>query len=343
MTNDMDEVIEKDCDGDLNITPEMLNHPQISSSGHYTEVLSQSRENYYRLPVEDRNILWNAAREHKLESIRQMTTDNDLDECTFKPNLVSTRQSRQMRRNTIKNDSNILESSSVQKYVSRMNKARELKFMKEHENDLKPGSGNIWENKLTVPREPRLRVCSAVRNKSTNKLSMSMSKMVSIQDLYLHDESSHDEYENPSNFLNDRHRRMNRHECMQHIRDGLQEIDTNEHDMEIRPLEHTKNLTMTTSSINEKDKEILLQGELLKKYDSNFHSPDIQYQAYDFRSFGIESMNFKKANCSSDKENSSSYNCSMVYSRKHSKKMDSKDQATSPGIPEMMQVPQLDY
>lgn len=51
----------------------------------------QPCDNYYCLPVEDRNLLWNAAREHKLESIRRMTSSSGLEECTFQPKLVSNR------------------------------------------------------------------------------------------------------------------------------------------------------------------------------------------------------------------------------------------------------------
>lgn len=55
-------------------------------------------ENYYCLPVEERNLLWNAAREHKLESIRQMADEPGLEECTFKPQLVTNRTTRRSQR-----------------------------------------------------------------------------------------------------------------------------------------------------------------------------------------------------------------------------------------------------
>lgn len=118
------------------------------------------------MSVEDRNLLWNEAREQKLESMRRMTSDPELDECTFQPNLLSKRCTRRSYRSTVRRHDNILQSSSVQKYLFRMNKARHMKFMKEYQDECKPGSGKIWQNKLTVPREPRFRVSSSDRSRS---------------------------------------------------------------------------------------------------------------------------------------------------------------------------------
>ena len=66
-----------------------------------------------------------------------------------------------------------------------MSKAREMKQKKQEEQDSKPGSGKIWKNQRTVPREPRLRVCSQ-RDRSQRQRSSSMaelSKIISLHNL----------------------------------------------------------------------------------------------------------------------------------------------------------------
>lgn len=145
-----------------------------------------------------------------------------------------------------------------------MNKAREMKYKKEHENDFKPGSGNVWQNKLTVPREPRLRVSESLRSRSVNKQAYSLSKIISINDLHFNDESMNHPYSNANSFLNQKHRLIGRRKGMKILHESLNESHQQEIELEARPLEQTKNLTMTTSSLNERDKEILLQGEILK-------------------------------------------------------------------------------
>lgn len=63
------------------MSPDVITEHQIVSQNEfYSDAQDNFKENYYRLPVEDRNLLWNEAREQKLESIRRMTQDYDLDE-----------------------------------------------------------------------------------------------------------------------------------------------------------------------------------------------------------------------------------------------------------------------
>lgn len=78
-----------------------------------------------------------------------------------------------------------LTSNSVQKYIYRMSKAREMKQKKQEEQDRKPGSGKIWKYQRTIPKEPVLRV-SSQRDRSQRHRSSSMaelSKIISLHNL----------------------------------------------------------------------------------------------------------------------------------------------------------------
>jgi hypothetical protein len=74
-------------------------NPNFDHFRHVENDEDEPCDNYYCLPVEDRNLLWNAAREHKLESIRRMTCSTGLEECTFQPKLVSNRVTRRKSEN----------------------------------------------------------------------------------------------------------------------------------------------------------------------------------------------------------------------------------------------------
>jgi hypothetical protein len=68
----------------------------------------------------------------------------------------------------------------VQKYVSRMNKAREMRSKAQKDQDKKPGSGKIWKRKITIPHEPKFRVNSTKnRDKSHGRSHVSLSKIMS--------------------------------------------------------------------------------------------------------------------------------------------------------------------
>jgi len=157
--------------------------------------------------VEDRNFLWNEARELKIESIRQMTSSSGLEECTFQPKLVSSRvkSRRAMRKEKCPPQENcehsILSSISVQKYVSRMHKAREVKIKAQEAQDKKPGSGKIWKRRITIPKEPNFRVSRPRSRDSSQKRSChSLSRMlnknnISVQNLDLSNYSSNVDYQ----------------------------------------------------------------------------------------------------------------------------------------------------
>ena len=70
--------------GDSN--EELLLHKSSTNKDLAGEYLSPEQDyeytcdNYYCLPVEERNLLWNAAREHKLETIRRLTNNSGMEE-----------------------------------------------------------------------------------------------------------------------------------------------------------------------------------------------------------------------------------------------------------------------
>ncbi|CAI2358780.1 unnamed protein product [Moneuplotes crassus] len=163
--------------------------------------------NYLCLPVEERNLLWNVAREKKLETIRRIAKSNKPEECTFKPKLISNTHNKN-------NESNITEYSelasvSVQKYIARMERARDLKQQPKREASKKPGSGNLWKRKSTVPKGPFLRVNSGPREKdrlqyrSCDSLSRIISQNnLSIRDIDLDQRQSEMKYYCPESFQN---------------------------------------------------------------------------------------------------------------------------------------------
>ena len=127
-----------------------------------------------------------------------------------------------------------------------------------------------------------------------SKASNSLSKIIPIQDVDFEEDIDHQPYFNVKNYINTKHRLLGRQQRMRYIHESLQDDKIVEPELEVRPLEHTKNFTMTTSSLNERDKEILLQNEILKRIESQFYSPETHSKVYDFRNFNIEPMNLIK-------------------------------------------------
>lgn len=251
----IDDLITKGPDNNLIVSPSLANYHLTSSNEFYSrdrDEKQEQKQNYYRLSVEDRNMIWNAARQQKIESLRQMTEVPGIEECTFQPNLITNRATRRHRKSAVNFKRNTtLENNSVQKYVLRMNKAREIRYNREHENDHKPGSGNVWKNKLTVPREPRLRVDSKKRTKSANKNSFSLSKIISIKNLDLNQDISHQPYFNMNSYISTKNRLLGKRDKCEigtgdFISSPAQSLSLNS-----QLPEQSKNLTMTTSSFNE--------------------------------------------------------------------------------------------
>jgi hypothetical protein len=89
----------------------------------------------------------------------------------------------------------VLTSVSIQKYVARMSKVRNEKVKAKEEQDKKPGSGNLWKREVTIPHEPKFRALSGSRPRSNHRSCLSMSKImsannISIQNIDFNDSSN---------------------------------------------------------------------------------------------------------------------------------------------------------
>ena len=61
----------------------------------------------------------------------------------------------------------------MEKFVNRLNTARQQKVEVEKEQEKVIGSGNLWKNELTVPKQPKL----SAYNKRPNECSTSRNHM----------------------------------------------------------------------------------------------------------------------------------------------------------------------
>lgn len=165
------------------------NFDQIEENDEY------ACDNYYWLPVEERNFLWNAAREHKLATIRKITSNSGLEECTFQPKLISNRYSRRNPRDKENEHFQALTSVSIQKYVARMNKVRDTKRKEKEVFDKKPGSGKLWKRKVTIPHEPRFGVSSSTRARSNRRSCLSLTKIMSANNLSIQNIDLYNNYD----------------------------------------------------------------------------------------------------------------------------------------------------
>lgn len=62
---------------------------------------------------------------NKLETIRRIANRTGNEECTFKPKLISNRRTRDENNGSW--EYSMLASVSIQKYIARMDKAREIR------------------------------------------------------------------------------------------------------------------------------------------------------------------------------------------------------------------------
>eukprot|EP00347_Sterkiella_histriomuscorum_P007643 403348130 len=161
-----------------------------------------------RISIFDRCKVWADNKMKKIEMIKELQVDKDIDECTFKPNIKATEMNnhkerrRQISVDSRKNQDNnehsqnsqsnhhrdaqedyqvqnqnnnsqnipltqssvfspkttdaIVNSKSVERFVSRLKTVRNLKQEQQEQDKKAIGSGNLWQNKITIPQEPKL-------------------------------------------------------------------------------------------------------------------------------------------------------------------------------------------
>jgi len=78
-----------------------------------------------------------------------------------------------------------------------MQKARDLKTKAQREAEKKPGSGNLWKRKRTVPRGPRLRVDSHSRDRERSQRRSwdSLGRIISMNNLSIKDIDLYNDYD----------------------------------------------------------------------------------------------------------------------------------------------------
>lgn len=100
--------------------------------------------------VEERTILWKEKIDERLKNIRETKKSHELDGCTFEPIMV-TKKSPETIKGGISHES----KKSYEKYLKRMQNVRTQKETFNKKSELKPGAGNIWKNKVTIPQPPK--------------------------------------------------------------------------------------------------------------------------------------------------------------------------------------------
>ena len=121
--------------------------------------------------------MWAESKMKRLEQLKENNVDKDIKDCTFRPNVqgfqalqTSKRQgSVDSSRNEVSQVKNI---RSVERYVNRMNNARTQKVEILNELNSQIGSGKVWQNKSTVPKEPKL--ATTIRNQKLELANLSM-------------------------------------------------------------------------------------------------------------------------------------------------------------------------
>ena len=145
--------------------------PQIHSKNPYdNEVEGQ------KVSVVERTRMWAENRQKKIEMMKEQIVDKDIDECTFRPQVrkeggdirqsnlhLHNRSKRQQSVDTADHShqhdgkSAALKSAqSVEKFVNRLQNVRNQKQELLEQEKKTIGSGNLWQNKVTVPKEPKL-------------------------------------------------------------------------------------------------------------------------------------------------------------------------------------------
>ena len=106
--------------------------------------------------------IWQKNKEKKIDKLKELNEDKDLDECTFKPHMFKMKSQY----------SSIMESEipkaygietcmkSVDKYIEKRKSMMEQKEEEKKQYDNRIGSGSNWKHKITVPDPP----CFLARN-----------------------------------------------------------------------------------------------------------------------------------------------------------------------------------
>ena len=120
--------------------------PDISQSKNFAEHEVSGGNS----PIYSWNEAWSRMKEDKIQRAAWQKEEEDLSECTFQP-----RMERSAGKETPTPDTSM---RSIEKHLDRMYASRANEIEKQHQHDSWVGSGKHWTDKLTVPREPNLKI-----------------------------------------------------------------------------------------------------------------------------------------------------------------------------------------
>lgn len=99
--------------------------------------------------LEERAMKYAAEKRKRIEENEKAKADRIDEECTFRPKMVP----RKILDENIEKHINL---ESIDKYIDRMNQAKEHKLKTEKMWEDKIGSGKHWKGKMTIPEAPKL-------------------------------------------------------------------------------------------------------------------------------------------------------------------------------------------
>lgn len=128
--------------------------PTVNPKGsHKKHRVPYAMPNDERKNVIERTAQWEENRKAKINAVKEQKTDEGLEECTFKPKLVSGNGAELSRTVATEAQVNI---RSIDKYLERMYAARANKEEKDRAFATGVGSGKAWKNEITIPKAPKL-------------------------------------------------------------------------------------------------------------------------------------------------------------------------------------------
>ena len=141
--------------------------PQIySKNTTYDPSNRVGGESLNKINIVERTKIWAENKQKKLELLKDQIVDKDIGECTFQPQIKNDAVRSHKRQGSIDSARNSIEpgqsvngqglaTKSVERYVQRMNVVRQQKIEQEQDQKKAIGSGNVWQNKVTVPKDPK--------------------------------------------------------------------------------------------------------------------------------------------------------------------------------------------
>mmetsp|Transcript_18199 Transcript_18199/g.31151 ORF Transcript_18199/g.31151 Transcript_18199/m.31151 type:complete len:165 (-) Transcript_18199:177-671(-) len=127
--------------------------PQIYSKGgpkhfelDYSHIFEKS--------VEERNQQWIGKKQQNMERIKERYEREQFQDCTFRPKVSGV--SVEALSNILTPDYSKMNTKAIEKFIDRqiVSRLRKMDQVRRHDNYV--GNGKHWQNKVTVPKTPKL-------------------------------------------------------------------------------------------------------------------------------------------------------------------------------------------